>query len=90
MAEFERSLISERTKAGMQAARKKGRWPGRPRRLNPAQIDQVHRMALCDELPLNLIAERMTVSKSTVRRAVAERSLEQSGLRDASRLVQRP
>lgn len=32
LAEFERSLISERTKAGLAAARARGRYPGRPRK----------------------------------------------------------
>lgn len=32
LAEFERSLISERTKAGLAAARARGRHPGRPRK----------------------------------------------------------
>ena len=33
LAEFERALISERTKAGLAAARARGRFPGRPRKL---------------------------------------------------------
>jgi len=37
LAEFERSLISERTKAGMEAAKLKGIHVGRPRRIKPAQ-----------------------------------------------------
>lgn len=36
-AEFERNLISERTKAGMAAARARGAKIGRPRKLTPAQ-----------------------------------------------------
>ncbi len=37
-AELERSLISERTKAGMQAAKKRGAIIGRPRKLSSEQI----------------------------------------------------
>lgn len=37
MAEFERALISERTKAGLEAARLRGRKGGRPRKLQPGQ-----------------------------------------------------
>ncbi|MBM7326584.1 recombinase family protein [Agrobacterium sp. S2] len=36
LAEFERSLISERTKAGMAAAKLRGKHVGRPRRSKPA------------------------------------------------------
>ena len=38
LAEFERDLIVERTKAGMQAARKRGRHLGRPRKMDVAQL----------------------------------------------------
>ena len=37
VAEFERSLIRERSIAGQLAAIKKGRWPGRPKVLKPDQ-----------------------------------------------------
>lgn len=70
VAEFERALISERTKAGMQAARRKGRKPGRPALLTPYQEFAVQRMAICEDVPLSVIAEEMNVSKTTVWRAV--------------------
>ena len=38
MAEFERGLISERTKVGLGAARKRGRVPGRPLKLSAHQL----------------------------------------------------
>lgn len=34
LAEFERNIISERTKAGLKAARARGRYGGRPRRID--------------------------------------------------------
>lgn len=37
LAEFERNLIRDRTKAGLEAARARGRKGGRPKRLNPKQ-----------------------------------------------------
>jgi LysR substrate binding domain/Resolvase, N terminal domain len=43
MAEFERNVISERTKAGMAAARR-GRHLGRPAKLPPDQLDYAHRI----------------------------------------------
>lgn len=41
LAEFERSLISERTRAGMEAARRRGSQIGRRLALTPTQIHQV-------------------------------------------------
>ena len=45
-AELERNLISERTKAGMEAAKKRGAKIGRPKKLTDEQIkwakDQIH------------------------------------------------
>lgn len=38
LAEFERELIRERTKAGMAAARRRGKHVGRPRKLTPYQV----------------------------------------------------
>ncbi|WIM67087.1 recombinase family protein [Corynebacterium breve] len=38
MAEFERELISERTKAGLESARSRGRKGGRPFKMTPAKV----------------------------------------------------
>ena len=38
LAEFERELISERTKAGLEAAKKRGRFPGRKKGLSPEAL----------------------------------------------------
>jgi DNA invertase Pin-like site-specific DNA recombinase len=46
IAEFERSVISERTKAGMAAARRRGRHVGRPAKLVPDQLDYARRMVV--------------------------------------------
>ena len=39
LAQYERSLIRERVKAGLKAAARRGRFGGRPRKLNPEKID---------------------------------------------------
>jgi DNA invertase Pin-like site-specific DNA recombinase len=54
LAEFERNLISERTLAGLAAARARGRQGGRPKALTPAQ--QRIAQALYDD-PANSIAD---------------------------------
>jgi DNA invertase Pin-like site-specific DNA recombinase len=47
LAEFERDIIRERTNAGLQAARARGRLGGRPKALTPKQIR--HLQALYDD-----------------------------------------
>jgi DNA invertase Pin-like site-specific DNA recombinase len=70
-AEFERVLISERTKAGMQAARSRGQRIGRPRRLSAEQIEHARFLKSSERLSVAAIARRMAVGKTTVWRAVA-------------------
>ena len=66
MAEFERTLISERTRAGMQAARRKGRQLGRPRRLSPEQVEHARYLAKAERMSMAAIARKMKVGKTTV------------------------
>jgi DNA invertase Pin-like site-specific DNA recombinase len=69
LAEFERSLISERTRAGMRAARRRGRHVGRPPVLTEAQ--RLHARELVDNgEPVEQVALLLKVSSSTLRRAV--------------------
>ena len=71
LAEFERSLISERTKAGIAAARARGATVGRPLKLSSDQVEAVIR----DGCPhqLSETARRLEVSSSTLRRAILNR-----------------
>ena len=69
IAQFERERISERTREGLQAARKRGRVGGRPPALSPAQRDEVRRMRDEEQRPLAEIARLFKVSTKTVRRA---------------------
>jgi DNA invertase Pin-like site-specific DNA recombinase len=65
LAEFERNLISERTTAGLTAARERGRIGGRPKALTPRQIQIAQ--ALYDD-PKNSIKEicrTLKISKAT-------------------------
>ena len=68
IAEFERDRISERTKEGLAAARKRGRVGGRPPALSPAQKTEVRRMRE-DGRSIPEIARLFKVSQMTVRRA---------------------
>jgi DNA invertase Pin-like site-specific DNA recombinase len=69
IAQFERERISERTKEGLAAARKRGRVGGRPPALYAAQKVEVRRMRDDELRPLLEIAQLFRVSVKTVRRA---------------------
>lgn len=68
IAQFERERVSERTKEGLNAARKRGRVGGRPPALSPAQRNEVRRMRDVDGRSLGDIARLFKVSTKTVRR----------------------
>jgi DNA invertase Pin-like site-specific DNA recombinase len=77
LAEFERSLISERTRAGMTAARERGRIPGRRRSLNSAQCEEARALLL--RSPIVDVAQHFNVHPRTLKRALdAESSAAQS------------
>ena len=68
MAEFERSLIQERVKAGLRNARAKGKKFGRPR----AQVDADRVFALRrDRLSWSKVCRTLNVSKGSAQRSVA-------------------
>jgi DNA invertase Pin-like site-specific DNA recombinase len=63
IAEFERERIRERVLAGLQRARTQGKRLGRPRAAVPLE-----RLRRIDGLPVDVAAERLGVSRSTVKR----------------------
>lgn len=69
IAQFERERISERTKEGLEAARKRGRVGGRPPALSDDQRVEVRRMREEDGKSLSEIARLFGVSVPTVRRS---------------------
>jgi len=71
LAEFERSLISERTKAGMAAAKARGTILGRPLKLASSDIDNI--MAEPPNHTRLEVSQKLDVSLSTLRRAIASR-----------------
>jgi DNA invertase Pin-like site-specific DNA recombinase len=70
IAQFERERIVERTKEGLEAARKRGRIGGRPPALSPAQKLEVRRMRDIEGRPISEIADLFQVSTKTIRRVV--------------------
>lgn len=69
IAHFERRRIAERTREGLEAARKRGRIGGRPPALTQDQKAEVIRMRDEESRPLREIASLFKVSTQTVRRA---------------------
>jgi DNA invertase Pin-like site-specific DNA recombinase len=65
ISEFERNVISER--AGMAAARRRGRHVGRPTKLAPDQLDYALRM-IVEEEGRAQVARTLGVDPSTLRR----------------------
>ncbi|MBA3468421.1 MAG: recombinase family protein [Herpetosiphonaceae bacterium] len=71
LAEFERTLIRERTQAGLQAARARGRTGGRPKALSPDQ--QALAVKLYDEKQHTVaqICRMLGISKPTLYKYLA-------------------
>ena len=65
LAEFERDLIRERTHAGLQAARARGRLFGRPRRLTAQQVMQLRTLAEDDRNTVGEICQTLGISRAT-------------------------
>ena len=70
LAEFERELIRERTKAGLKAARARGRKGGRKEKLNAKQIEMAKAMVNDPNIPISAICETFKISKPTLYRYV--------------------
>ena len=75
-AEYEREMIRQRTRAGMLAARKRGVHIGRPRKLDPEQLETVRKLA--SETPRHehqCIANRFCISMRTLSRILKDAQL---------------
>ena len=73
LAEMERELIVERTQAGLQAARKRGRVGGRPR-VDQKAVEQALRLYQSKDYSVSEITELTGVSKATLYRRLKENS----------------
>ena len=79
LAEFERDLIRERTKAGLEAARARGRKGGRPAGLSPTQVAAARLMYEKRELTVAEIGATLGVSRTTVYRSLEREAAATSG-----------
>ncbi len=71
VAEFERDLIRERTMAGLEAARARGRNGGRPRSLDNKKLALASRLLKDKDVPVGEICEAVGVSRATLYRYLA-------------------
>jgi DNA invertase Pin-like site-specific DNA recombinase len=67
LAEFERSVLKERTRAGLQAARQRGHVGGRPKSLTTEKFDAARRL-LDAGTPVRDVATALAVSAPTIYR----------------------
>jgi DNA invertase Pin-like site-specific DNA recombinase len=70
LAEFERNLIRERTMAGLNAARARGRTGGRPSKLSVKEIKTIRGLLKSADMPVAEIAARFGIARSTLYRSV--------------------
>jgi DNA invertase Pin-like site-specific DNA recombinase len=71
LAQMERELIAERTKAGLEAARKLGRTGGRPRSMTDGKVRSAKKL-LKSGMPPRDVAENLGVSLATLYRWIPE------------------
>ena len=70
LAEFERDIIRERTKAGLQAARARGRIGGRPKALTGKKLAMAQSLYDDKTNPIDDICKTLNISRSTLYRNI--------------------
>ena len=68
LAEFERELIRERTRAGLKAARSRGRLGGRPKKLSNKQIEMAQKLMKDPSNSIKEICATLKISLATLYR----------------------
>lgn len=71
LAEFERELISERTKAGLASARARGRKGGRPFKMTPAKVRMAAASMKRPDTSVTELCEELGISRQTLYRYVS-------------------
>ena len=72
LAEFERDTLRQRTKQGLEAARKRGKRIGRPPKISDRQIRRAQQMLENGEASIDELAALHGVHPWTLRRRIAE------------------
>lgn len=71
MAQFERALIVERTRAGLQAAKRRGVKLGRRKALSVQQVEHARQLVANGE-PVSQVAKSLNVDRATLYRALGK------------------
>ena len=72
LADFERHLSRERAAVGLKALRARGRPAGRPRKLQPQDLQAARALRAAGQVPVKAIAARLGVAPSTVYRNLTQ------------------
>lgn len=72
LAEFERDIIHERTRAGLEAARARGRKGGRRRSLLPRDVQALKKLYDSRTMPVSQICRTFHIGRTTLYRYVNE------------------
>src|SRR5215218_2760251 len=72
LAEFERDIIRERTNAGLEAARARGKLGGRPPALSPEKIKLARKLYADKSTSVSEICKMLGISRHTLRRYMKE------------------
>ncbi len=72
LAEFERNIISERTKAGLKAARARGRHGGRPRSIDAKTIEMARKLINEGSNSISEICKNLGISRASLYRYLKE------------------
>ena len=70
LAEFERDIIRERTQAGLNAARARGRKGGRPKALTPKKQEQALTLYNARKSTIDEICRTLVISRATLYRYI--------------------
>jgi DNA invertase Pin-like site-specific DNA recombinase len=70
LAEFERDIIKERTNAGLQAARARGRKGGRPKALSPKKAQMAEVLYKDKNNSIDEICKTLNISRATLYRYI--------------------
>ena len=76
VAEFERELIRERVVAGMNAARRRGRRIGRPKKkeFSALEVEEIRKARQSDQASIRGLAKRFAATEYIVKQVLAQRA----------------
>ena len=72
LAEFERDVIRDRTKAGLEAARARGRKGGRPVKCDATKLDMARQQLKAPNASIKDICKALNISKATLYRHLSK------------------